>query len=156
MDAAVSGATIAVADTAASTDYPDFGRIARRRGITHILSIGLPVQQQTTGALNIYGSGGNPFDAETREVASAFAGYAAVAVANVGAYARAQNLARNLQRALQSRAVIEQAKGILMAQRGISAEAAFELLSMYSQTSNRKLRDIARDIVAAVQQEEQS
>ncbi len=154
VDAALSGGTIAIDDTAASTHYPDFGRIAWRKGITHTLSIGLPVQQRAIGSLNIYGTGGNPCDPATQELASAFAGYAAVAVANAGVYARALTRAQNLQRALESRAVIEQAKGILMAQHGISAEAAFELLSMHSQTSNRKLRDIARDIVADAQQEE--
>jgi AmiR/NasT family two-component response regulator len=67
-------------------------------------------------------------------------------------YATTATLAANLQRALQSRAVIDQAKGILMARhRGMSAEAAFDLLSMESQLNNRKLRDIAQDLLDEVQ-----
>jgi AmiR/NasT family two-component response regulator len=50
-------------------------------------------------------------------------------------------------RALDSRAVIAQAKGILMGRHGLSADAAFDLLSKESQLTNRKLRDIAQDLV---------
>jgi AmiR/NasT family two-component response regulator len=50
--------------------------------------------------------------------------------------------------AMESRAVIEQAKGVLMAQRGVDAEQAFEILRQASQRSNRKLRDVAAGIVA--------
>jgi AmiR/NasT family two-component response regulator len=103
--------------------------------------------------LNIYGGGEASFDDETKDLASAFAGYAAVAVANAGAYARVVHRAQHLQRAMESRAVIDQAKGILMAQQGVSADAAFDLLSTRSQTSNRKLRDVARDIVVGVQRD---
>ena len=53
--------------------------------------------------------------------------------------------------AMESRAVIEQAKGVLMAQQGIDAEQAFEVLRGASQRYNRKLRDIARGIVDGTQ-----
>jgi GAF domain-containing protein len=151
MDAALSGATVTIEDTAADPTYPDFGRAAARRGITHTMSIGLPVARQTIGALNIYGTTEGSFDAATQELATAFASYAAVAVANAGVYASTATLAANLQRALQSRAVIDQAKGILMGRHRITADAAFDLLSAQSQTTNRKLREIAGDLVAEVQ-----
>jgi AmiR/NasT family two-component response regulator len=60
------------------------------------------------------------------------------------------HVAEQLQAAMKSRAVIEQAKGIVMAQRGCDAEAAFDVLVQLSQASNRKLRDIAEVMVAAV------
>src|SRR3954454_14322849 len=147
MDAALSGATVTIENTAADPTYPDFGRAAARRGITHTMSIGLPVARQTIGALNIYGTAAGAFDAETRELAIAFASYAAVAVANAGVYASTATLAANLQRALQSRAVIDQAKGILIGRHGISAHDASDRLSAQSQPTNRKLRDIASDLV---------
>jgi len=149
MDAAVSGATIAIPDTATDEVYPDFAAVARRHGVTHTLSIGLPVPQRTVGALNIYGVD-PPFDEGARELATAFAGYAAVAVANAGVYASTAELARQLQRALESRAVIDQAKGILMARHGVSAEAAFNMLAERSQHANRKLRDLARELADEV------
>jgi GAF domain-containing protein len=151
MDAAVSGETITIEDTANSSSYSDFARAAARQGVRHTMSIGLPVQRQTIGALNIYGIDDTPFDQATRELATAFASYAAVAVANAGVYATTATLAANLQRALQSRAVIDQAKGILMTRHGLSADAAFDELSQRSQAAQRKLREVAADLVEEVQ-----
>lgn len=151
MDAATSGATITIDDTADDPAYRDFGRIAASRGIRHTMSIGLPVARQTIGALNIYSTDQTPFDMATQELAAAFASYAAVAVANAGVYATTATLAANLQRAVESRAVIDQAKGILMARHGLSADAAFDLLSKQSQRDNRRLRDIAVDLVEEYQ-----
>src|SRR3954471_10369739 len=149
MDAALSGTVITIPDTARSPTYPDFGRVAARHGITHTMSIGLPIPERTVGGLNIYGTGDHPFDEATQEVATAFAGYAAVAVANASVYASTASLAANLQRALESRAVIDQAKSILIGQHHISPDEAFDLLSRQSQTSNRKIRDIARETSSA-------
>ena len=151
MDAALSGATVTIENTAADPTYPDFGRAAARHGITHTMSIGLPVARQTIGALNIYGTDDGAFDAATQELATAFASYAAVAVANAGVYASTATLAANLQRALQSRAVIDQAKGILMGRHRISPTPPSTCSSAQSQATNRKLREIAGDIVEEVQ-----
>jgi GAF domain-containing protein len=151
VDAALSGTVIAIEDTADSPTYPDFARLARRHGITHTLSTGLPVQRRTIGALNIYGTDEAAFDDSTSELATAFASYAAVALANADLYASTANLAANLQRALDSRAVIDQAKGILMRDHRISADAAFDLLVKRSTSSNRKLREIAQGIVDDIQ-----
>lgn len=148
--AAVSGGTVTIADTASDPGYPDFARAAARRGITAVLAVGLAHEQKTVGALNLYGGSGS-FDAASVELARGFAGYAAVAVANAGAFASATGLVAHLQRALESRAEIDQAKGILMARYRISAEAAFTLLAEHSQRTNRKLRDVAHDLVEQVQ-----
>ncbi|MGY1633506.1 GAF and ANTAR domain-containing protein [Geodermatophilus sp. SYSU D01186] len=152
VDAALSGRTIAIDDTADSDIYADFGRLAHRHGITHTMSVGLPVERRTIGALNLYGRDEGPFDETTADLATAFASYAAVAVANADVYANTVILAGNLQKALDSRAVIDQAKGVLMAQHGWSPEVAFDQLVRWSNSTNRKLRDIARDLVEAVQQ----
>jgi GAF domain-containing protein len=132
VDAALSGTTIAIENTADSPIYPDFARIARRFGVTRTLSTGLPVQRRTIGALNIYGADEAAFDEATSELATAFASYAAVALANADLYASTANLAANLQRALDSRAVIDQAKGILIRDHRISPDAAFDLLVQLS------------------------
>lgn len=153
VDAALSGTTISIENTDDSPTYPDFARIARRHGITHTMSTGLPVQRRTIGALNVYSTAEGAFDDTTKELATAFAAYAAVAVANADLYASTASLAANLQRALESRAVIDQAKGILMRDHRISADGAFDLLTQLSNTSNRKLREIAQDIVDEAQRE---
>jgi len=145
LDVAVSGETILV-DTSNDGQYPEFSAAARRLGVTHSLSVGLPIPQRTIGALNIYGSAG-PFTDREVESAHAFAGHAAVAVANAALYASTADLARNLQIAMASRAVIEQAKGIVMAQRRCSADEAFELLRIDSQRRNVKLRVVCQSIV---------
>jgi GAF domain-containing protein len=145
LDVAVSGETILV-DTSDDSRYPEFSAAARRRGVTHSLSVGLPIPQRTIGALNIYGSAG-PFTDREVESAHAFAGHAAVAVANAALFAGTADLARNLQIAMASRAVIEQAKGIVMAQRRCSADEAFELLRAASQRQNVKLRVLCQSIV---------
>lgn len=85
------------------------------------------------------------------ELATAFAGYAAVALANAGLYETQAALARQMAEAMESRAVIEQAKGILVAQWRISPEEALEVLSHASQTGNRNLRDVARALVDSAQ-----
>ena len=71
----------------------------------------------------------------------------AVAVANADAHWQLGEQARNMRLAMDSRAVIEQAKGVLMAQRHVDAEQAFEILRDASQRYNRKLREIAAGIV---------
>ena len=86
-------------------------------------------------------------------VAETFAGYAAVAMANAHLYETTSALAQQMAEAMSSRAIIEQAKGILMAQQGVDSEAAFAMLSRASQTANRKLRDIAQAIVDGASRE---
>jgi GAF domain-containing protein len=147
LDAADSGLVIQIADTLASSDYPAFAKQAAAQGIRNTLSVGLPVNHGMSGALNMYATDPGRFDSETVEVAKTFATYAAVALANTSLYESAVALSENLRRAMDSRGVIEQAKGILIAERRCDAEEAFRVLSRMSQESNRKLRDIAVELV---------
>jgi AmiR/NasT family two-component response regulator len=71
-----------------------------------------------------------------------------VALANAHLYDTTATLAQQLRAAMESRAIIEQAKGIIMGQRRCTAEEAFTLLRKVSQDSNRKLRDVATALVA--------
>ncbi len=77
-----------------------------------------------------------------------FAPYAAVAAGNLYAYRSARDMADNLQIALASRAVIDQAKGILMERHKFTADQAFQVLARISMQANRKLRDVADHLVA--------
>lgn len=147
MDAAASAAVITIDDTGHDPTYPDFAAIARGRSISHTLSVGLPTAQETSGALNLYGRSGGPFDERAREQAATFAGYASIALLNAALYAGAVEEVAQMREALATRAGIEQAKGIIMLQRRCSADEAFAVLRNLSSTSNRKLRDVAREIV---------
>jgi GAF domain-containing protein len=147
-DAAESGGTIVV-DTARRDDsYAAFAAVAAEHGVTHVLSVGLPVPNHIVGALNMYSGQPDPIASESVALAEAFAGYAAVAVANAASYHASVDLVRNLKAAMASRAVIEQAKGILMAREKCTSEEAFDLLARLSQNRNHRLRDLAAQLVA--------
>ncbi|WP_029434069.1 GAF and ANTAR domain-containing protein [Blastococcus sp. URHD0036] len=151
MEAAIGGEVVEVPDFDVETRWPELTTAALKRGLHGSLSTPIPVQVQLQGAVNIYSAEPHAFDDDDREMAKTFASYAAVAIANMHLYENTRALAENLQKAMEYRAVIEQAKGILMSQRRISAAEAFELLSAASQRSNRKLRDIAAAIVAGIE-----
>ena len=147
MDAAVAGTTIAVANADPATPYPEFSRISLRAGVSHSLSVGLPIPQRVVGALNLYAVGDRAFDEQSVELAETFASYAAVAIANAALYSSTASLAARMQTAMQSRAVIEQAKGIIMGRNHCSADEAFTILVTMSQRRNEKLSKLAQDIV---------
>ncbi len=151
-DAAMSGETIAIAHAEEGSPYPEFSQAATARGITHTVSVGLPVAQRVIGALNLYLANGEPMSPASVEVVETFASYAGVAVANAALYHSTADLAHHMQKAMQSRAVIEQAKGVIMAQRRCSDQEAFAVLAQTSQRQNQKLRDVAQTIVARVRE----
>jgi GAF domain-containing protein len=117
-------------------------------GTDGVLSVGLLVLEDITGSLNIYGRAPHTFADDAITLARTFARHAAIAVANAHLYHNAVALARQLQAAMASRAVIEQAKGIVMAQRRCAADEAFAFLTKVSQDNNRKVRDVAAALVA--------
>lgn len=147
LDAAVSGRTIVLTMDAPDEPYPDFRRVAGDLGVTHTMSLGLPVAAQMVGALNIYDSTGTAFSAEAERIAGTFASFAGIVLANVGVYHDAAELAAQLRAALESRAVIEQAKGIIMAGQRCTGDEAFQVLTRLAQSQERKLRDVAQDVV---------
>ncbi|MGW4465038.1 GAF and ANTAR domain-containing protein [Micromonospora sp. NPDC004704] len=147
LDAAVTATTMSVPDMLAETRWPDWAARARTEGAQSSLSIGLPVQEAVVGALNIYGVKPEAFDEDAVTLAQTFAAYAAVALANAHLYHSTATLAQQMEAAMQSRAVIEQAKGIVMGDRRCTADEAFAILVKVSQDSNRKLRDVAAALV---------
>jgi GAF domain-containing protein len=147
LDAAVTGDVIFIEDTATNRIYPEFARQAARAGVHQSLAVGLPViAQGVTGALNVYGTG-DSFTDRTHEASLGFASYALVAITNAAAYAGAVEESDQLRAAMASRAVIEQAKGIIMAQKQCDSQEAFHFLRETSNRANLKLRDVAQGIV---------
>ena len=147
LDAAADAQTVVIADMTAESRWPEFAEQAAEAGMLSSMSIGLPVQRDIIGALNIYGSEPDAFDTDTAEAAETFASYAAIAVANVVSHEAASTLAAQMQDAMQSRAVIEQAKGIIMVQRRCDADEAFSILVRLSQETNTKLRNVCAVLV---------
>lgn len=151
IEAAQGGAVVSVPDLEHEDRWPDYVPQALAVGVRSSLSVPLPVQEAVTGALNLYARTPHAFDEESVELAKAFAGYAAVAIANAQLYETTATLARQMEQAMASRAVIEQAKGLIMGQRRCTAEEAFELLVRASSHSNRKLRDVAAELIGSTQ-----
>jgi GAF domain-containing protein len=150
LDAAASGELISLVMTDPDNPYPDFAQAALRQGVTHSLSVGLPVAAPTVGALNVYNLTGRPFSEDAHRIASTFAGFAGVVLVSATLHRDIADLAGHLKAAVQSRAVIDQAKGIIMAQNRCSADDAFRLLVRTSQGRNLKLRVLAERLVAGV------
>lgn len=140
LDAAYKQLTVRVADMASETRWPEFARRASQAGAASMLSLQLYVEGDNLGALNLYSRTPNAFDDESEQVGLLFASHAAVAYAGVRKEAQ-------LARAVDSRDLIGQAKGILMERYKISPERAFLVLTRASQNSNRKLHDIATELV---------
>ncbi len=132
----------------ATVDYPEFAQLARDHGVRSTLSLPLVVDGEGIGALNLYARTPKGFSADDEAIGGDLATAAAIVLANASAYWGAFNLGEQLGEAMASRAEIEQAKGMLMAQApGISADDAFEMLRRASQRENVKLRDIAKRLV---------
>ena len=128
--------------------YPAFSQACLDHGIHSTLSLPLIASDRGVGALNLYAEGATAFSADDEQVGGDLATAASVVLANAAAYWGAYDLSQQMSEAMQSRAVIEQAKGMLMAQSsGLTSDEAFQLLSRASQRENVKLRDIAQRIV---------
>jgi GAF domain-containing protein len=149
LDASASHATLSLPDMTTEDRWPDWAARALEAGAHSSLSIGLPIHEQITGALNVYATKPEAFDSDAIILGQTFAGYAAVALANAHLYDTQANLAQQMQAAMQSRAIIEQAKGIIMGSRRCTADEAFAILTRISQDSNRKLREVAAALVAS-------
>jgi GAF domain-containing protein len=127
--------------------WRDWALQALQNGAQSSLSIPVPLQREVSAALNVYSTSEYAFDDTGLELGATFAAYAGVALANMHLYEAQSKVVDQLQTAMQSRAVIEQAKGIVMAERRCTAEEAFNVLVRLSQESNRKLREVAQALV---------
>ncbi|MCE6997315.1 GAF and ANTAR domain-containing protein [Saccharothrix sp. S26] len=147
LEAAESRQFQRVAVGEAAERWPAFAEAATRLGIGSYLSAPLLLDEQYHGSLNLYGRQTHGF----RELDAALLGLyttaAEAALGNARRYLRARRQVDQLHEAMESRAVIDQAKGIVMAVHRVSADEAFTMLVDRSQEENRKLRDLAEHFV---------
>jgi GAF domain-containing protein len=127
--------------------WPPFSEAAAARGINSSMSLPLVARHEGIGALNVYSRASAAFSDEDVAVGLQFATHAAIVLANAQAYWDAHQLGQDMAEAMKSRATIEQAKGILMAAQRCGPDDAFNVLVRASQRENRKLRDMAAEIV---------
>ncbi len=152
LHAAATTTEVIIADAASSAAFPGLADLAAHHGIGSVVAIGLAVAGPATAALNVYRTGPGHTDLAAMTVtirtARVFAAYAAVAVSNAAAMDAERSTSAQMGSAMASRAGIEPAKGVLMAQRAITAEAAFAVLATTSQHANVKLAEVAARVVA--------
>lgn len=127
--------------------WPRFTPAALGHGLRALIAVPLAVRGRPLGALNVYALQPWVLDEGAAETAQLFGEQASVVLANADAFTRAQQTAVSLGDALTSRAVIDMAKGIIMAREGCDPDTAFNRLKAMSQDSQRKLRDIAQSVV---------
>ena len=147
LDAYRTGNAFRIRDLESETRWPSYVPRALDQGVRSILSLPMAAEGSIIGALNLYSREPEAFDAEAASVGEIVAAHAGLASQVSAAFFGHRDLAAQLSEAMQSRAVIEQAKGILMAVHRCDADAAFTHLVRISQTSNRKLRDVAEETV---------
>jgi GAF domain-containing protein len=145
-----TGEVVSVPDTAGEPRWSGFEQQAAAQGVASSLSIPLTADGLHIGALNLYAPVAGAFGEVEARRAERFAATASGALSLAVRQAQQTDLTEQLRAALASRAVIDQALGILMAQERCSATRAFEILRAASQHRNVKLREVAAGIVTAV------
>ncbi len=146
LQAAATGQVLVVEDTERDRRWPRLTSAAAAAGRRGVISIPLP-SRIVTASLNLYLHSTVVPGGALRARAELFARHAAVPVGNAHLYARTVEQTGNLQAALRSRAVIDQAKGILMERYRLTERQAFDALVRVSNETNTKVRDIASRLV---------
>jgi GAF domain-containing protein len=153
LDAIRLGQVVTVVDTRQEMRWPDFLPHAREAGVVASVSVPLPIENGHVASLNIYFDKLGALDEQAVQTARTVGSFIAVALTNADRFHETETRSKHLEDALQSRAVIDQAKGILMAEHHISADDAFAMLVRVSQNANRKVREIAKALVEHTQRE---
>jgi GAF domain-containing protein len=138
---------VAAEDLVSDPRWPLFTAAAVKRGVRAVLASPIPYNQDAVGVVAVLSEERHPWSAEAELALLAFTDLAALLIATVMMGEQRTLLATQLQSALNSRAVIEQAKGVLIGQQGLSARAAYEKLRAQARAERRKLAVVAAELV---------
>jgi GAF domain-containing protein len=148
LETLATGEQVEVTDQRTDERWPSYGARAVDLGVRASLSVPLTSGDQTLGALNVYGyERPREFGEDEKQRIAMFASQASTALTLAIERTERERTAHQLEKAFVSRAVIDQAIGVLMAQEKCTADQAFALLRQHSQNNNRKLRDVAVDLI---------
>lgn len=149
LDAARMQEIVAAGSPAALRRWPEFALQAQRYGVTSFLSVPLPELRPGIqgGSVNLYSTQDDGFRELHASLMNLFTTAAGYAIMSAERYRDARTFAQQLEQALDSRATIDQAKGVLMALHSIDADDAFRMLAATSQRTNRKVREIADELL---------
>ncbi len=143
-----SGDQVLVADIASEVDrWPHFVPEAERQGFRSVYALPLRLRTETIGALNLFHSQRDALPSDDLGVGQALADVATIGILQERAIQRTETLSEQLQVALNSRVVIEQAKGVLAERGNLDMDAAFALLRGFARANNHKLSVVARGVV---------
>jgi GAF domain-containing protein len=138
---------VGVQDLVIDPRWPAFSRDAVERGVRAVLASPIPYNQDAIGVVAVLSQQEHPWSAEAELALLAFTDLAALLIASMMMSEQQAELADQLQGALNSRAVIEQAKGVLIGQSGLSAQAAYEQIRARARAERRKLTAVAAELV---------
>jgi GAF domain-containing protein len=150
IDAVSAARPVTVSDITvgdASQRWPDYTTAAVRTGIRAVAGIPMCADAEAVGAVNLYDSQPRTWTAEDLRIAGIFADIATGYLVHASAAQQQQRTAEQLQEALNTRLIIEQAKGVLATKKAISIDDAFRVLRRYARDHNQRIHDVARGVV---------
>lgn len=150
LEAGRTGKVVRVAVRETAERWPQFALSARQAGFGSFLAVPLEVHDGLSGAVNCYGGHNDGFAEVDAQVLELYTTAVEAVLRTFARYLEARESTEQLRTALTSRAVIDQAKGVLMAVRQIDADEAFAILVTQSQRENVKLRQVAERFIANV------
>ncbi|HKF00642.1 MAG TPA: GAF and ANTAR domain-containing protein [Actinomycetes bacterium] len=128
--------------------WPRFREVALRLGLNAVLAAPIPNQTGSAGVLAMLSDARHPWTDAEAEAAVAFAELISVLIVKALQASARERLTAQLQHALGTRVLVEQAKGMLMERHGISAQQAYERLRRRARGERRRVADVAEEIIA--------
>jgi GAF domain-containing protein len=128
--------------------WPDFVDEAQRHGYQTVHALPMLLREQTIGTLNLFRTGTTPLVGEDLTLGQALADITTIAILQERALTHVEDVVEQLQSALNSRVVIEQAKGVLSIRGRVSVDEGFRVLRSYARAHNRFLAELAREVIA--------
>ena len=148
LDCFRTGQPVTAADLAGpDQQWPQFAAAAANAGFRAVEALPMRLRDQVIGALNLFRAGPGPLDPADVRLGQALADVATIGLLQERSVRRSETVAEQLQAALNSRVIIEQAKGKLAERLSIGMDEAFGLLRVNARNSNQRLTDVARNLV---------
>lgn len=148
LDCFRTGRPVTAADlTGPDQRWPQFAAAAERAGFRTVEALPMRLRNEVIGALNLFRAAAEPLSPADLRVGQALADVATIGLLQERAVRRVETVAEQLQGALNSRVVVEQAKGKLAERLSIDMDSAFGQLRAYARNSNQRLTDVARNFV---------
>jgi GAF domain-containing protein len=147
MTAHEDGRVVAVDDVNLHSGWPAYLQVAESVGVGSVLGVPLATEARKLGALDVYSYEKRVWTEENKTVAEVFSDMTTAYILRSTELAEARDLGEQLQTALDSRVVIEQAKGMLASRHGVHVDAAFDVMRSHARSKQLKLADVAHAVI---------